>query len=149
MWMARVSVVCMSRRRCRRVLNLHNDLTRVSWSTSCRAPRPRSRLAAAPPSSNTGDSASCAFCSAVTVLVTPRHTDRQTDRHVANDRRTHHAMCVATVDINGNAAATTTTCIAHTTSTPTTTCTTTTRCTAHTATAGVRLCHKQDIGMAH
>ncbi len=39
----------------------------MSW----RAPRPLSRVAAAPPNKMSGDSAICAFLTAVTVLVTP------------------------------------------------------------------------------
>ena len=38
---------------------------------SCSAPRPCSAVGAAPPSSTTGDCASCAFFSAVMVLVMP------------------------------------------------------------------------------
>jgi hypothetical protein len=41
------------------------------WAMSCSAPRPCKAVGAAPPSSSTGDCASCAFFSAVIVLVSP------------------------------------------------------------------------------
>ncbi len=46
-------------------------LNNANWSMSCSAPRPCSIVAAAPPSITTGDCASCAFFTAVIVLVTP------------------------------------------------------------------------------
>ena len=45
--------------------------TSASWSMSCSAPRPLSTVAVAPPRMTTGDCASCAFLTAVIVLVTP------------------------------------------------------------------------------
>ena len=56
-------------------MTLRNSLTCGAtsgrWSMSCSAPRPCSAVGAAPPSSITGDCASCAFFSAVIVLVMP------------------------------------------------------------------------------
>ena len=47
------------------------DFTIESWSMSCSAPRPLSRVAVAPPKISKGVCASCAFFTAVSVLVTP------------------------------------------------------------------------------
>ena len=86
MWMARVIVGWMSRSRVTEAVNLHSGANNDNWSMSCRAPRPRSSVAAAPPNNSTADSAIWAFFTAVTVFVTPTspphtccwHTDTQT-----------------------------------------------------------------------
>ena len=59
--------------RTRLALADHFTLERISasWSISCKAPRLRSTVAVAPPSNTTGDCARRAFCTAVSVLVTP------------------------------------------------------------------------------
>ena len=73
------------------------------WSMSCSAPRPCSAVGAAPPISITGDCASCAFFSAVMVLVMPGPavtaatpgTARQPRRGVGGE---HRGGLVAHVD---------------------------------------------------
>lgn len=81
-----VSVGFMSRR-CRMVAqNLHNGRNKHIWSISCKAPRPLSSVAAAPPISKTGDSAICAFFMAVTVLVRPVHQQTFTITYIEHLR---------------------------------------------------------------
>ncbi len=70
---ANASATAGPRSRTRRILKkrLTCGSTSGRWSMSCSAPRPCSAVGAAPPSSTTGLCASCAFFSAVIVLVMP------------------------------------------------------------------------------
>lgn len=70
-WKPRSRVGAMSRTRRTETAHLTCGENSASWSMSWSAPRPLSRVAVAPPSTTTGDCASCAFFTAVTVLVTP------------------------------------------------------------------------------
>ncbi len=70
---AKASATAGPRSRTRRIFRkrLTCGSTSGRWSMSCSAPRPCSAVGAAPPISTTGDCASCAFFSAVMVLVMP------------------------------------------------------------------------------
>lgn len=69
--MPSASAGARSRTRRRRKKRLTCGVTSGRWSISCSAPRPCSAVGAAPPSSSSGDCASCAFFSAVIVFVMP------------------------------------------------------------------------------
>ena len=70
---ANASSTAGPRSRTRRIFlnSLTCGLTSGRWSISCNAPRPCNAVGAAPPIRITGDCASCAFFSAVMVLVMP------------------------------------------------------------------------------
>mmetsp|Transcript_23987 Transcript_23987/g.83242 ORF Transcript_23987/g.83242 Transcript_23987/m.83242 type:complete len:248 (+) Transcript_23987:370-1113(+) len=70
-WNARRIVGTMSATRSHVATHLQMGLSTDIWSMSCRLPLPRSSVAAAPPMRTRGDSAICAFLTAVTVFVTP------------------------------------------------------------------------------
>jgi len=82
---ARVIVGFMSRRRRTDAQNLHRGRNKTSWSMSWRAPRPFSRVAAAPPSNNTGDSAIWAFFTAVNVFVRPMNNITNNNWYLQED----------------------------------------------------------------